>query len=155
MIRAVLDTNILVSAILSPQGASFRIVATFLSGRMAVVTSEPLLAELQDVLCRPRIKRRHGWSRVEIDSFVAGIRSHGETVAVTGTVRLCRDAKDDIVIETAPVGRADLLVSGDEDFLGSPAAVEALARAGIHIVTPAQLAAALALEPPPDPLSGP
>jgi putative PIN family toxin of toxin-antitoxin system len=141
--RAVLDTNLWVSASLSPQGIPARVVAAFLAGRFTVVTSEPMLDELLDVLGRPRIAARHGWSPDETVEFVAGVRSRAERVAVHGELRLCRDPKDDVVVETVVVARADALVTGDQDFIGSPDVVTALASVRTRILTPAEFLAVL------------
>ncbi len=57
-VRGVVDNNIWVSAILTGSGNPGRVLDAFLVGRFTIVTSEPLLAELADVLQRPRIARR-------------------------------------------------------------------------------------------------
>lgn len=45
------------------------------------------------------------------------MRTLSEVVTLPGTLRLCRDPDDDMVIETAMVGQADLIVTQDEDLL--------------------------------------
>jgi len=56
MIRVVLDTNVIVSAVLVPAGNQAAILLLALRGQIAIYVSEPLLAEYEDVLRRPRLK---------------------------------------------------------------------------------------------------
>ena len=135
MPRAVVDTNIWVSALLNPDGAPARILAAFLAGRFELVVSEPLLLEMTAVLLRPRIVRRHGLGRDDVESFVALLRAGAHVVTTTGAVRLCRDPDDDAVIETALRGRADALVTRDDDLKGAQEVAVALAAAGIPVLT--------------------
>jgi len=80
-------------------------------GQYDVVVSAPLLGELLEVLCRPRIMRVRGTSVAEAAAFVQGIAAVAELVSVTGDLKLCRDQDDDVVLETAVVGHATHLVS--------------------------------------------
>jgi predicted nucleic acid-binding protein len=54
---------------------------------------------------------------------------------VTGTVRLCRDPDDDILIETARAGRADELVTRDDDLKSDWDLVQLLHSEGIEVVS--------------------
>jgi putative PIN family toxin of toxin-antitoxin system len=133
--RAVVDTNVRVSALLNPNGAPARVLAALMVGRFALVTSEPLLAELSAVLVRPRIARPHGRGRADVDAFVALLRARAHLAPVTGEVRLCRDPDDDAVIGTALRGRADVLVTRDDDLKGAAEVTEILAAAGVPVLT--------------------
>src|SRR3990172_7046655 len=64
--RVVLDTNVLVSALLTAGGPPDAIVRAAYNGDFQLVASSPLVAELRSVLIRPRIKERLGWSDQEI-----------------------------------------------------------------------------------------
>jgi hypothetical protein len=57
MIRAVLDTNVLVSALINPRGTPAQILDLWRGDRFLVLTSEAMMAELEDVLARMRRKR--------------------------------------------------------------------------------------------------
>ena len=63
--RAVLDTNVIVSAVLSPGSPPDSILRASRRGALDLVTSAPLLRELEDVLGRPRIAERLGWTPEE------------------------------------------------------------------------------------------
>jgi len=65
-IRAVLDTNIWVSAILNPSGFPAEILRSFRNGDFLAVISEPIISEIADVLSRPRIKNKYGITEADI-----------------------------------------------------------------------------------------
>lgn len=65
-IRAVLDTNIWVSAILNPAGYPAKILKSFRQGDFLPVISEPIIAEIADVLGRPRIKAKYDVPEADI-----------------------------------------------------------------------------------------
>jgi uncharacterized protein len=137
-VRVVADTNIWVSGVLSSAGAPARLVDAFLEGRFTLVVSDPLLAEVADVLTRPRIAERSRFTPSETSDLVAAMRDLGELVPVTGERGICRDPDDDVVIETAICGQADVLVTGDQDLLADPAVEKLLAEAGVRLLPVAQ-----------------
>jgi putative PIN family toxin of toxin-antitoxin system len=141
--RGVIDANVWVSGVLSRTDAPARLTAHFLNRRFILITSEPLLEELADVLARPHIAVRSRLSRTEIRDLLQAMRDLGEVVDVPGAVAVCRDPDDDAVIETAMVGNADVLVSGDRDLIADPAVRELLAGAGVRLLTVAEFVAEL------------
>jgi putative PIN family toxin of toxin-antitoxin system len=143
-VRAVVDANVWVSGILSRSGSCARIVDAFVEGRFTLITSEPLLAEVADVLSRPRIAQRSRFTHTELRDLVAAMRILGEVVPISGERGLCRDPDDDAVIETAISGQADGLVTGDRDLTADPAVGTLLAEAGVRLLTAAQFASELA-----------
>lgn len=86
------------------------------------------------VLARPRFARRDGVTRADINELVALLRDRAETVLVDGTLQLCRDPDDDVVIETELNGRADVLVTRDDVFKGAPDVAVILAQQGIAVL---------------------
>jgi putative PIN family toxin of toxin-antitoxin system len=138
-VRVVIDTNISVSAAINPSGFPARLMRALAAGQFELISSEPLLAELRVKLSLPRIRRRTGFTDAEIAEFVAAIRELAEMVVVTGEVKLCRDPNDDMVIETALKGRADVLVSRDEDLTRAEGVIEVLAAAGVRVLTVGRL----------------
>ncbi|HEY7030102.1 MAG TPA: putative toxin-antitoxin system toxin component, PIN family [Thermomicrobiales bacterium] len=135
MRRVVVDTNVWVSSLLNPAGRPAEVVAALLAGRFRLVTSTPLLDELAEVLERPRIQRRHGLPPDDIRSYVDVLRRGADVVAVSGKLQICRDRDDDVVLETALLGNAELLVTRDEDLSRVPELAEALAPRGVSILT--------------------
>ena len=117
MIRAVLDTNLLVSYLLTHRPP----IATLIDHHLArddllLVTAAELLAEIDRVLAYPKLQAYY--TKEDRTRFVALIMALGEVVDLPETVpRICRDPDDDWLIACAVVGQADVLVSGDEDLL--------------------------------------
>lgn len=136
--RAVLDTNVLVSTVLS-RGAPYRIYASWLAGSFELLISPTLLAELEDVLTRPYISTRVQWSRSRLDEFFTAFQDRAIWVHPKEEItRVTADPSDNRILEAAVEGAADYIVTGDRHLLN-------LTRhEGIEIVTPAQFLAILA-----------
>ncbi|MDZ4163555.1 MAG: putative toxin-antitoxin system toxin component, PIN family [Smithellaceae bacterium] len=115
-IRAVIDTNIWVSAILNPFGFPSRLRDAFANGVFQPVISETMLVELAEVLSRPRIKDKYGLATADIQELLVLIEERSETVVLSNDVKICRDINDNMVIETAIKGRAEYLVTRDDDI---------------------------------------
>jgi putative PIN family toxin of toxin-antitoxin system len=94
--------------------------------------SDPILAELVDVLNRPRIRDKYGLAPEDIETLVALILLRGESVVPTRRITICRDPKDNMFLEVASDGSADMIVSGDDDLLS----LETFE--GIPITTPSE-----------------
>ena len=119
MIRAVLDTNVIVSGILSGPGVPGRILKTWLEDRFHLVTSRTILEELRRVLRYPKISRRHGWSDARVLEFVEDVASLA--ILSPGVLRLtvvADDPSDDRYLECAVEGEAGYVVSGDRHLIG-------------------------------------
>jgi putative PIN family toxin of toxin-antitoxin system len=111
--RAVLDPNVLVSAFISPRGsAPDRIVRAWREGAFELVVSPLLIAELTDVLHRPKFARQAAQERAE--SYVAALA--GDAVHIddpSDPPSVSPDADDDYLFALARVASADVIVSGD------------------------------------------
>lgn len=112
--RLVLDTNVLVSRLLLPGGTSARAVDHALAHGVLLV-SEVTLAELVQVLSRPRFDRYVSMKdRRQFVNLLGGI---ARLVPITHRVAACRDPKDDKFLHVALNGEADAIISGDRDLL--------------------------------------
>ncbi len=114
--RAVVDTNVLVAAVLKPDGICARLVGAGVAGLWLPVVSPQLLAELTRVLLRPKFRR---WLSVsEAEEYVAGVRGIAEMVAdpAAGAQDATRDPEDDYLLALARNSRAVALISGDRDL---------------------------------------
>lgn len=114
--KVVLDANVLVSAAIQA-GPSYRIVARWLDdGALEVVICPALLAEVEDVLDRPRLRKRVDSGVAHL--FIATIRRIADVVADPGSVIAeTRDPDDDYVVALAREHGVDWIVTGDKDLL--------------------------------------
>lgn len=113
MLKAVVDANVWIHALLGGTNG-LAIVEKLDQDQFQLVFAEELVAELTDVLARPK------FSRVPSDKkqrLIALIREKAVFVELEKTSNICRDPKDEMYLVCALAGQADLLVSGDEDLL--------------------------------------
>ncbi len=111
--RVVLDTNVLVSALLFRGGLS-KIVGLWQKGKIIPVISKETFSELVTVLEYPKFSL----TQEETDSIIKyEILPYFEIVEVVKDVKgICRDPEDDKFISCAISGSADYIVSGDKDL---------------------------------------
>jgi putative PIN family toxin of toxin-antitoxin system len=113
--RAVIDTNVLMRAFLKPGSATHAVIDAWFAGWYEIVWSRAILDEYRAVFDYPRIQK-YG---PDLEAFAFLLWSM-ETLAIesqpTGTVTVCRDARDNIFLDTALVGRASYIVTTDEDL---------------------------------------
>ena len=114
MIRVVLDTNILISALLNPQGPPAQVLLmTILDPDTQLCVSGDVFAEYEEVLRRPRFNRTDS----EIVATLRTIREKGFWVKPTEKVHVCSDPDDDIFLECAQAAAAHYVVTGNaKDF---------------------------------------
>jgi putative PIN family toxin of toxin-antitoxin system len=112
-VRAVLDTNILISAFVFPGGAPETVYRGALAGRYELVTSPSLLAELGRVL-----GDKFGWEPSVAEAAVTQVARVGTVVRPRERLAvIADDPADDRVLEAATEGGAEVIVSGDRHLL--------------------------------------
>lgn len=115
-VRIVIDTNVIVSAFLTPHGIAMNILHHVLAGTVTLITSPSLFDELEEVLQRqkfdrPILERR----RLE---FIRFIERHTEVVFPDAPIdKITSDTDDNRVLEAAVAGKADYIVTGDKKHL--------------------------------------
>jgi len=124
--RAVLDTDVLVSALISPAGSSARLLLALRSGAFELIVSPLLLAELREVLGRDKLRRY--LSEAEADAYVELIPSEGIVRAdpKPSPGPLSADPDDEYLIDLARDAQADALVTGDAHLLDLRAIIPAM-----------------------------
>ena len=129
--RVVLDTNVLVSALISREGAPGRLLSAVKRTDLTLVTSTYQLEELREVLGRDRLKP---YIRPEeANDLLYNLESVGILVTDLLQIKLSPDPKDNPILATAIAGQEDLIVSGDKnDMLALGHAVD------ISIITPTE-----------------
>lgn len=92
--RVVVDTNVLVSGLLSSSGPPAKIVNAILTGTLIPVMSEATLAELEDVLFRPRLQPLFARAGLNSSLFLADMRKLAHLVKPQGAPDTIRDEAD-------------------------------------------------------------
>lgn len=112
--RTVIDTSVVVSAVLMPR-LTPRLAVELAVARGVLLESMATIEELDEVLRRPAFAKyvlEH--ARLE---FLAALVNQSEIVPITERISDCRDSEDNKFLELAVSGRATYVVSGDEDLL--------------------------------------
>ncbi len=107
--RIVLDTNVLVAALLNPRGVPASILNAVLEENVAVLVDDRILFEYRDVLQR----QRFGFPRETVNALMDFFEHHGEYVAAGPTSGGTSDPDDVPFYEVAMAGNADYLVTGN------------------------------------------
>jgi len=115
--RAVIDTNILVRVMLKPEGSLVPVLDLLCQDRYLYLYSRETLAEIVEVLERPRMVHKYRISSDRVEALRDLLVIHGEEVTPTSSVEVCRDPKDDKFLAVALHGEADVVVTGDDDLL--------------------------------------
>jgi uncharacterized protein len=135
--KAVVDSNVWLSAALSPGGTPAQVLRDLLLNGV-VVFSDATFNELEIRIWRPKFDRY-----ISLDTrraILRDIKGAAHWVSIPAEIAAqtyCRDPDDDVFIHTALAAQAPYLISGDKDLLA------VLPIAGLHIVTPAQARALL------------
>ena len=134
--RAVLDTNVVLSALLFPTGRLTWLRPAWQAGRFQPLASRDTVAELLRALAYPKFDL----SPADIDTLLADFLPFVDTVEAQASAREwpgLSDPDDAVFLDLAEAGRAAFLVTGDKGLLGAPAPK------GCRIVTPAVFREAL------------
>jgi len=117
-VRVVLDTNVFLSGLMLPDSIPGRMIKAWHAAQFDLVLSEPMLVEFQRVLGYPKIKARLRWDENTIQRFILLLRFKAEVVEITGIkVEVPADSDDTPVLRALVAGRAECLVTGDNDLL--------------------------------------
>ena len=108
MIKVVIDTNVIISALYLPGGNPWRIVMWAIEGNILNITSEFILEEVRSVL-----KKKFLWHSREIENAVIQIEMFSEKVFPKKHLAVIPYAPDNHILECALAGKADFIISGD------------------------------------------
>ncbi|MDJ1171615.1 putative toxin-antitoxin system toxin component, PIN family [Roseofilum sp. BLCC_M154] len=112
--RFVIDTNVLISALLFKFSVPFRAIA--LAEKQGIILySEATLKELERVLNRSKFDKY--LSQEERQVFLLKFIGSSQLVNITEKISVCRDEKDNKFLELAVSGNANLILTGDLDLL--------------------------------------
>jgi putative PIN family toxin of toxin-antitoxin system len=133
-VRLVLDTDVMVAAIRSDAGASRLLLNAALQNGYVLLASVPLMIEYESVMTREEHLAVSGLSAREVHALLDGIAAVAKPVQLVFLWRpVLRDPNDDMVLETAVNGDADVLVTFNQrDF------AEVAKRFSVRVCLPAQ-----------------
>lgn len=115
--RVVLDTNVIVSALVWG-GIPYRLLQLAEAGEITLVTSPTLIAELADVLGRTHLATRIAAQDMSAMALVAQYAAFAESVSPESVPAvIADDPDDDHVLACAVSGGVDMIVSGDKHLL--------------------------------------
>jgi uncharacterized protein len=110
VIRAVIDTNVLVSAMISSAGNEALLLMAINQGLITPYFSPEILEEYSEVLLRPRF----GFPAEEVGALLDMLRRRGNLIDPVPTTHISPDPDDDKFIACALAAKADLLVTGNK-----------------------------------------
>lgn len=117
MIRAVIDVNVVISAVIKPDGTVGPVLDRLENGAYSLLYSTAVFEELRGVLDRPKFRQKYELSDDDIRAVLETILQYGECVTPDRSITACRDVQDNKFLEIAVAGKADVIVSGDHDLL--------------------------------------
>jgi len=138
--RIVLDTNILISSLISKKSSPYLLYYGWRKKRFTLITSEEQLNELNQVLQYPKLRKFINQDEATI--MISALCDFAVTVADLPDVNYSKDSDDNLIIATAIVGKADLIVTGDKGDLLTLKTVE-----NIAIVTASDAVSRIGIEP--------
>jgi putative PIN family toxin of toxin-antitoxin system len=110
MIRAVFDTNVLVSALLKPGASESSVVEAAAVGKLIPCLSPAVLAEYRDVLHRPRFR----FETRDVRAFLRALMEVSVFVSPAAALSVCPDPDDDRFLECAEAAGAHYLITGNK-----------------------------------------
>jgi uncharacterized protein len=108
-LRLVIDTNVLVSAALKPDGLQRTVFLLAITKPARLYVSSPILEEYADVLSRPELSIRRGL-RLQLLQL---IKNHSHLVTPSHRIEVTTDPDENIFVECVDAARADFLITGN------------------------------------------
>ncbi len=132
--RVVLDTNVLVSGLLSSVGPPARIVQALLQRRIIPIMSAATFGELEAVVRRPKLQPAFARAGVHLENFLTTVHAQAQFVDPVPTKLPIRDERDRPFLDVmATPPKPQYLVTGDRDF-------EFLSYSGVPVISAAEFA---------------
>ncbi len=113
-VRVTVDTNIFISALLGSKNCR-KIYELFVHSKIDLILSPQLFAELNETLTQSKL--RQYFKKEDIEKLNKLLETDAEWVFPKEKISICRDSKDNIILECACAGKVDFIVTGDKDLL--------------------------------------
>jgi putative PIN family toxin of toxin-antitoxin system len=135
MLRIVIDTNVLVSSVISKKGAPAQLMDAWSDHVFDIVVSDAIIREVERVLLEPHLKQVFNITEKRITRLVEMLSEDGILVPGTADMHgsIPSDPTDEMFLAAAIDGNAEILVSGDKHLL------DLGFYSGVVIITPRQL----------------
>jgi putative PIN family toxin of toxin-antitoxin system len=112
MIKAVIDTNILVSALLSPSGSPAKVLDHVLNGNVVMCYDSRMIAEYQEVLLRPKF----GFDKKAVSQVIKFVIRSGISIVPVPILNPFEDEDDNMFYEVAKTAQAYLITGNAKHF---------------------------------------
>ena len=109
-LRLVIDTNVLVSTALKPEGLQRTALILAVTKPALFCVSHPILKEYADVFSRPELAIRKGIRQ----QLLLLVKNHSQIVTPSRRLEVCTDPDDNVFLECADAARADYLITGNQ-----------------------------------------
>ncbi len=113
-LRLVIDTNILISGLMSVNSLPQQ-VFDYATSQAILLMSDEVQSEIENVVSRPKLEKYITLERRT--KFLTELSQQIEKIEINQQIRLCRDPKDDKFLELAVCGEANYIITGDADLL--------------------------------------
>ncbi|MEX0813749.1 MAG: putative toxin-antitoxin system toxin component, PIN family [Chitinophagales bacterium] len=111
--KIILDTNLWISFLISNK---FNQLDKLIEkNKVRLIFSEELLEEFTEVVSRPKFKKY--FSSKDIEKLLDSFNQYGELVNIKSNLQVCRDKKDNFLLNLSVDSKADYLITGDKDLL--------------------------------------
>ena len=136
--RVTIDTTVFVSSVIQRRGIANHLLSLWYDGRFVLVLSQAIVNEIENTLLQLRLSGRYSYTRQTVSRLINLLGQRATIVDPPFSHGLCRqrDMDDDPVADCTIWGRAQFLVSYDNDFLENPTLRQALFEYGVEIVDP-------------------
>ena len=134
--RATFDTNIFFRTLIWQGNLANRLISLWRDGRFVLVLSQAIVEELQGLTSRPHLIRKHQYTPRKAADLIDLLTQQASIVEVPYSFKLCRDVKDDKIVDCAALERVHYLVSYDKDLVDDSKLRRALFEFGVEIVEP-------------------
>jgi putative PIN family toxin of toxin-antitoxin system len=112
-IKIVIDTNLWISFIISNK---FVLLDQLLhSNKIRILFSEELIEEIASTIAKPKLKKYFTGNALE--EMLTQFEPYIDLIKVKKNINICRDPKDNFLLDLAKAGKADFLLTGDNDLL--------------------------------------
>ncbi len=125
----VIDTNVLISAALSPDGTARKALDKVYK-KFKIAQSEEIYQELKTRIYKPKFDKYI--SDIERQDFLDAVKKYSQFIEVKSQINICRDPDDNKFLELAKDANAEFLITGDQDLLS----LTTLAEYQNQIITP-------------------